>query len=198
MLKTTFLWLTLLLLSAGAITAQQSSYLDGRWTVKLMHRLEGENKAPIPNNGFWEAMGTNHLEVNYGFARYIEAGAHVGLSRSLVFSPPGTAPSAGEAFQYVFGANLNLHLLPLFVKSPDFRFDLYALGRLSSDYRKVFDAEPRRHQGIAGFGVGGAFYLTKHIGLNVEYVRNSFTGADNRALRSAWGTYHIGLAYKFR
>lgn len=186
-----------LALLAVSLPAQSPSPLNSRWTVKLMHRAGGENQASALGSKFWEAVGTNHLEVNYGFARYIEVGAHLGLSKRSVLASPVPPLTVESAFQYFFGANINIHLLPLLARSPDFRFDLYALGRLSDRYQKVFASEPRRHQGVAGAGGGLAFYLTRHIGLSAEYVRSSYTSASLRELHSPWNTYNIGLTYKF-
>lgn len=180
------------------LPAQNPSPIDGRWTVKLMHRLQQENKPHVFFNEFWEAVGTNQLEVNYGFARYVEVGAHLGVYKSSVAYLPGSQPYIENEFQYVYGANLNLHLLPLFVRSSDFRFDLYALGRLSNDARKLFNSEPRYHQGIAGVGAGLGVYPTRHIGLNAEYVRHSYTSSSSRAAYSPWSTVNLGVSIKFR
>lgn len=201
MIRKRFLALALLAFLAVSLSAQSPGHLDGRWTVKLMHSVV----KPTPNrpvSGFWEAAGVNLIEANYGFAKCLEGGIHFGGYGHTPwpgpYPPEITSPVSLEGVepQYIFGANLNVHPLPLLVRHR-LPIDLYGALRLRDEYQLRFEAIGREHVGMAGAGGGAAIYLGRHIGLNFEYLRYSLF-KERAFSQSSWDTYNLGLTYKFR
>lgn len=176
------------ILSLQSIEAQDS-YIKNRWNIKV-----GFTSYPglyVSNSGMKETYGNYRLEANYGILNFLEIGGYLGYSRRSSFLPvAGPLLYENQNIPF-FGANINLQLLPFFVKSHDFRFDLYLLGR----YGGVYYSSPENYYPYKGFlfqyqhGIGLAFYLWKHIGIFGEY---SFG-----VLAKPAGNLRVGLSVKF-
>ena len=176
------------ILTVGA----QDSYIKKRWNVKV-----GFASYPglfVSNSGMKETYGNYRLEANYGILNFLETGLYLGYSRTS--SQP--VPVAGQGLIYqnqntpFFGIGLNFHPLTFLIKEPDFRFDLYLMGR----YGGIYYSSPADYIPAKGFlfqyqhGIGLAFYLWKHIGVFGEY---SFG-----VLAKPAGNLRVGLSVKFK
>jgi len=195
--------LSLLLLISNLITFNtysQDSYLKNRWNIKVGHSrmakykpyqyyfLPGENK--ISNLRF---------ETNYGITDFLEAGVYGGLS--LMEIPVITEDVVGNNISryYSFdmfltpfyGLTINFHLLPFIIKKEDFRFDIYATGKIGGLFT-TSKVEYDLHGFESEYGIGGgiSFYPWKHVGFYTEYTFGKYFFQDNKNLR-------YGLSIKF-
>lgn len=167
----------------------KDSYIKNRWSIKV--GFTGYPGLYVSNSGMKETYGNYRLEANCGILNFLEIGGYLGYSRLSSYLPV-TGPFISENQNTpFFGVNINLQLLPFIVKSPDFRFDLYLLGR----YGGVYYSSPENYYPYKGFlfqyqhGIGMAFYLWKHIGIFGEY---SFG-----VLAKPAGNVRGGLTFKF-
>ncbi|MFA6129092.1 MAG: hypothetical protein WC699_17470 [Bacteroidales bacterium] len=168
----------------------QDSYVKNRWNFKAGYgNYEGWS---VSDRGVKNTFGNYRLEANYGILNFLETGLYVGYSR--ISSRP--VPVIGQGLIYqnqntpFFGIGLNFHPLTFLIKKPDFRFDLYLLGR----YGGIYYSSPEDYIPAKGLkfqnsqGVGLAFYFTKHIGVYTEY---SFSGLHVKS-----GNFRYGLSVK--
>ncbi|MFA9392191.1 MAG: hypothetical protein ACERKD_20435 [Prolixibacteraceae bacterium] len=77
------------------------------------------------------------------------------------------------------GVNANLHLLPFLVQQKNFRFDVYATGKLGGFY--LFTEEgmfpEKGHEWDYGLYAGAAFYFGRHWGCFGEYGIGKYTNS---------------------
>ena len=111
-----------------------------------------------------------HLGVNYGFFKYFEFGVNTAFSTS----------GLGIHKRLKYYANCNFHILPFFVDSDDFRFDLYLISKgggitffhsaytLENDGNNIDVEAHCTHNLYYGVGVGVAFYPFSHVGVFSE------------------------------
>lgn len=169
----------------------QDSYIKNRWNFKVGYAsYQGYF---VSNHGSKQTFGNYRLEANYGILNFLETGLYLGYSRTT--SMP--VPVVGQGLIYenqntpFFGIGLNFHPLTFLIKKPDFRFDLYLLGR----YGGIYYSSPADYIPAKGLkfqnsqGAGLAFYITKHIGVFTEY---SFSGLHVKS-----GNFRYGLSVKF-
>jgi hypothetical protein len=164
-------------------------YIKNRWTVKAS--TASYPGLLVTNHGQKLSYGNYRVEANYGLLNFLEIGGYLGYSRLTSYLPV-TGPFISENQNTpFFGVNLNLQLLSFIVKRPDFRFDLYLLGR----YGGVYYSSPENYYPYKGFlfqyhhGVGLAFYVRKHIGIFGEYSVG--------ILAKSSGNLRYGLCVKF-
>lgn len=179
-----FFILILPLIILSITVCAQDSYIKDRWNIKIGYSEYTSmllNVIPEKNDNY-------RIELNYGFHDEIEFGIYFGLSKMEV-SVPGSLPGSFESFNpktYFYGINCNYNLLPLIIKEDDFRFDLYATGKLGGMIIHYIDQKQFEYS----FGGGAAFYPLKHIGAFVEYTYGRYYYNDNKKLR-------YGLSIKF-
>jgi hypothetical protein len=149
----------------------QDSYIKNRWNITAAYQTEtSENTGNFSRHPFY------HLGVNYGVLKHFECGANLAFSLSDFSS---------NRLQYY--ANCNFHILPFWVDSDDFRFDLYLISKAggitffhsaysTTDINDNFiDVEAHRtHNLYYGGGAGVAFYPFRHIGVFAEYTYEKF------------------------
>ncbi len=164
----------------------------------IKHRLNFKAGYARYNEGIWingirETFGNYRIEANYGFQKYIETGIYLGYSK-IDFAELDQSDSShfGDECKVPFyGINLNFHLLPFIIKKEDFRFDFYLTGKFGGLYFSTPDYYYHHgHKNEYGFGAGLSFYMTKHIGLYLEYCYGKYYFNDNMKLR-------YGLTLKF-
>lgn len=168
----------------------QNSYIKDRWNIKLGYSLYSTNMI----SGLNRVMAKNfRIEANYGVLNFIESGAYLGYSKFDCFKVDLVHMTSvhAEPPAIFYGLNCNLHVLPLFIKENDFRFDLYLTGKLGGMYiasREGF--KPHGNQSEYSVGGGVAFYLLKHLGCFAEYTYGKYYYKDYEKFR-------YGLSIKF-
>jgi hypothetical protein len=178
----TLLFFLILFQCFQSVNAQDSN-IKGRWNGKLGYYNYPKRDA----KGGSSITPTIRMEANYGFTKYIEAGAYIGLARpeSLVFEYTDSTTSALGKFTFMpsYGANVNFHLLPLFIEKNDFRFDLYVAAKLGGHYCSVPEGNFPAHGHMTeyGIGLGFSFYLFKHLGIFAEYSYGQYDYFDETA-----------------
>ena len=162
----------------------QDSPIKNRWTIKAYeskYRL-GQRAASRLNEYSYTSDFHHTLELNYGISKNIELGIYSGFS----------SKSYGKAIS--MGIQTNYHILPLFIKAKDFRFDAYLSGRLGTYwYKSIYiNSPPETSYSLEySLGAGAAFYPLKHLGVFCEYHWGDFSSNLNQY-------YKLGLIYKFR
>ena len=128
-------WLLCLICAISA--SAQNSFIKGRWNGKLGYY----NYPKRDNNGSSSITPTLRLEANYGFPKYIEAGAYFGfgIPESMIFTyTDSTTTGVGNfTFMPFYGIDVNFHILPLFIEKNDFRFDLYVVRYRKEIFRRM-------------------------------------------------------------
>ena len=182
----------------------QNPYLKGRWNGKLGYYSYPKRD----NNGSSSITPTLRLEANYGFTKYIEAGAYFGFSRpeSMIFTyTDSTTTGVGNfTFMPFYGVNVNFHILPLFMDKNDFRFDLYIAAKFGGHFCSVPAGNFPSHGNMAeyGLGLGFSFYIFKRLGIFAEYSYGQYDYFDEKAFNRynevPQTALRYGLTMKFK
>jgi hypothetical protein len=136
-------------------------------------------------------VGNFRIEANYGIRKFIEAGVYLGYSKINSIGKRDSILTLTERPAIFYGINCNLHLFPLFVKENDFRFDLYLSGKYGGlTFTSPKGFYPGGTESEYSLGVGGSFYLTKHLGVYGEYTYGKYFFKDNSKFR-------YGITLKF-
>jgi hypothetical protein len=165
-MKTKFLFIWILIMISLATATAQNSYLKGRWNIKsgISFYPQRSDHDPKPIN--------LRFEANYGVGSVLEAGVYLGIGRYTYWLPlENNSRTALRTISPFYGIQTNFHLLPLFIKKNDFRFDFYLTGKYGGNYLNIpkgSDPQPGHHTEYS-FGGGLAFYLWKHTGFYFEY-----------------------------
>lgn len=184
--------LFLILLSNLILTFSfgQDSYLKNRWNFKVGYSRYGTNRSI----NYKQITAPNYrIEANYGIRNLIEPGVYFGYSKfeSSKINWGDSTIMQNDSPAFFYGINCNFHLLPLFVKEDDFRFDLYLTGKIGGLYiASPTGFVPNGSESEYGLGGGLSFYLWKHLGVYVEYSYGKYFFKDNSKLR-------YGLTTKF-
>ena len=152
----------------------QDSPIKNRWTIKAYgskYKL-GENAASRLKKDPYTTDYFHNLELNYGISKNIEFGIYSGIFQKYY--------SDG----LLVGIQTNYHILPLFINAKDFRFDIYLCGKLGVYTNSIYPLD-------VGLGIGGAFYLFKHLGVFYEYLWGDMPYVSNQSFK-------LGVVYKFR
>lgn len=164
----------------------QSSPIKNRYTIKtsMSMNLYGRNLGFI--DYFERTDKYYHIEGCYGINRFIEPGLYLGYS--------GNKSSANRVLY--FGVQSNFHLLPIFIKADNFRFDVYSSVKLGAcknlpPYEKYYSNKIAYKTGTYG---GLTFYPFKKLGLFSEYGK-CWTYSEYGIFDVA--NFRLGLTYKF-
>ena len=158
-----------------------SSYIKNRWSIKAGYSKSFP--ATIQQiSSYWPLVKT---EVNYGINNFIEIGGGLGYSPSIVINDKKSSQTYSQRSNiFIYGLNVNFHLLPLVVKSKDFRIDLYSSGKIGGYFTNL--KSKSNYTGVDyGIYAGAAFYFSKHLGIFGEY------GFGNKT------NLRYGLSFKF-
>jgi len=144
----------------------QESYINKRLNFKMGY-------ARYPEASLGENTSNFRIGANYGFTDYIEAGIYVGygIHNNYYRVTPGEGTMMFNSNTLFYGINGNFHILPYFIKKPNFRFDVYASGKLGA-YNSFAPENSILSNGMAlDYGIYGgvSFYPWKHLGLYAEY-----------------------------
>jgi len=182
-------------------TFGQDSYIKSRWNIKTGFSRNNSGVTGVPKGVY---AGNLHAEANYGFSNYIEAGVYLGYSpvdvyTEMTFDSMGRVTSA-SIYNYAmpsYGLNVNVHVLPFFVKSDDFRFDYYITLKYGGRYiTSPKDNQWRGHYSEYGIGNGLSFYIFKRLGVYVEYSFGNYNITDETPIRDN-KKLSLGFTFKF-
>jgi len=156
--------------------------IQNRWNIKANYSIYNTSAS------FLFSEKTNiRLELNYGFNSCLEVGIYGGIqtfftSKTVegVLTPKtGTAPT--------FGAQVNFHLLPLFVQNPNSRWELYLTAKyggvifihretkgITADGTPFYFPKANEYKHEYCMGVGGGVYFWKVFGLYAELGLGEF------------------------
>lgn len=159
-----------------------------RWVVKASvsaYRVHDLDK-PFVLLGQYESFINDRqmnyrIEGSYGLNKYLEVGISLGLQNYRWYTAGDIYYDEDDGSQYffpqthsgiapVFGLNLNFQILPLFIKEPICRWDLYMFAKYGGcllfhkEYEFVGYQDSKYRQEY-GAGVGIAYYFKNRIGL---------------------------------
>jgi hypothetical protein len=166
----------------------QDSYIKHRWNFKASYSRYNTNIRTYRER---IQVGNFRIEANYGIRKFIETGVYLGYSKINSIGHRDSILTLTERPAIFYGINCNLHLFPLFVKENDFRFDLYLTGKYGGlTFTSPKSFYPGGTESEYSLGVGGSFYLTKHLGVYGEYTYGKYFFKDNSKFR-------YGITLKF-
>lgn len=151
---------------SSKLNYSQNPYIKDRWSFK-------SGISFYPQRSEHDSKSINlRIEANYGFWGLLEAGVYLGIGRYTYWTPmENNSRTALKSISPFYGIQTNFHLLPLFIKKHDFRFDLYLTGKYGGNYLNIPEgSDPQSgHHTEYSFGGGLAFYLWRHTGFYAEY-----------------------------
>jgi hypothetical protein len=190
-----FMVLILFLLTLFSVNAQTNdSYysIKNRWTVKASvsrYKTAFTRDAFMYVGDFFlgnpnRKMANFKVEANYGIAKFIEIGLFTGFQHyewiNLIEEgvDDGTGLIGGvselrESFAPLFGATINFHVLPFFVKSKNCHWDLYLTAKYGGCYlphKELYSPyyPYGKYRQEYGLGLGISYYIKNIIGFYAE------------------------------
>jgi hypothetical protein len=228
--------IAVMFLFVGFSHAQNYS-IKNRWNVKAGYSRYGNGTyavSKIDNTKLVQKSSSNfRIEGNYGIISCLELGLYAGI---MAYPVPRILHVQGEysestghiveieyspdkmetATAPTFGININFHILPLFVKKEDCRWDLYVSAKYGGCFltkaQRLPDLVLRSYKHEYGAGLGGSVYFWKVFGLFTEcsFGQYSFFGQYSLPVdinipfigQSFFWSYHFnlrgGLTFKWR
>lgn len=214
-LKRILVFLTFLFVILSFGHAQNYSNKN-RWNTKLSLSVNKTNKIYSQRDlltGFKPRLNVR-TECNYGVLNWLELGCYLGFMRHQTEHGPCIA------FAPTFGMNVNVHLLPFWVKNKDCRWELYLTAKYGGAYlinysptpydaihiypsasrgydSSFFYAEPNynhyRHE--FGVGIGGGVYFWDVFGIYFETLVGQYSYFPE--LFNSYYTIRAGVEFKF-
>ncbi|MEG1573008.1 MAG: hypothetical protein RR328_05590 [Bacteroidales bacterium] len=165
---------------AQSISPSKNELKDKSKPYQMGHYLNDRLSLKI---GYKYRWGLN-IELNYAFLNILEVGLYTGIDRYYADPDPdsiyrdeqgvlhaiqNTYPTESP-FALLMGANLNIHILPLFIPKNRFRFDLYISNKFYTAY--VFLPKDYPCERFLPFhaetGLGFSCYFTPRFGMYIE------------------------------
>ena len=200
----------IILLCFSVNLAGQNLSVKGRWNIKASYapyKEFHENYDPfffIEGSKLFDdrrfARQPNlRIELNYGVLNWLETGVYLGFMMYRYLPWPTdfwfTPDKLKYAYAPTFGLNVNVHLLPFFVKKQKCIWDFYIPVRYGGcyltkwmDYKYGFpdaqigswddiDGPPseNKYRHEYGAGLGGGVYIKNIIGLYIELLGGQFS-----------------------
>ena len=199
----------LLLIFAVSVKSQTLS-VKGRWNIKAgvsQYKLTTARRRLIEFD--WSETSLTYkskwnvrAEVNYGIFKWLEAGIYLGLM-GYEYTPTYSIADTKTAVAPTFGVNVNIHILPFFVKNPKCKWDFYIPLKYGGnyipkveyisfalintwdnkcrnmtwdeyfEYKKTLRPIKYRHE--YGAGLGAAVYIKNIIGFYAEVMGGQFS-----------------------
>jgi len=214
----------------SVIVTGQNLSIKGRWNIKVSYSLYkefNENYDPLFviegsklfGDDRFAKQSNPRIEVNYGVLNWLETGVYIGFmmyrylpySEEFWFNPDDLK----YAYAPTFGVNINVHILPFFVKNPKCHWDFYIPLRYGGCYLTKWldgkygiameelgtwddvDGEPANHKyrHEYGAGLGAAVYIKNIMGFYIELLRGQFSYWPE-LVKSPY-SIRFGLAAKF-
>ncbi len=144
----------------------QKKKVNNPWTIKTSYF-----RTPIID---FEEIEMNNfdLEADYRLFKAIDVGIYSGFGW---FKLGFDKYSRKYYHQIHLGANANLHILPLFVKSDELKIDFYLVGKLGVIYTDNSYYLPENNYNLAwATYFGTAYYFGRHFGIFVELGKAEF------------------------
>ena len=178
----TFIAIIAVLLYSPLINAQANNSvysIKNRWTIKAsvsQYRtaFDGDPFMYVGDffyNDLNRRMINFKVETNYGITKFMEIGFFTGFQHYEWINE--NSETKNLSFAPLFGANLNFHVLPFFVKSPKCNWDLYLTAKYGGCFlpHKEWESPSNpyskyRHEYGLGLGIG--YYIKNIIGIFVE------------------------------
>jgi len=217
--------------SQELLVKNQTLSVKGRWNIKAGFSLYKITTATARLIEFdWTKNGLRYkrkfnvrVEANYGIFKWLEAGLYIGLMGYEYGIPPNFLPNELDAVAPTFGVNVNIHILPFFVKNPKCKWDFYIplkyggnyIPKVSDivfdkiqnwddlaanmtddefiEYCKTLNRSKYRHE--YGAGLGAAVYIKNIMGFYVEVMGGQFSYI-NQLVKSPYNI-RVGLTAKF-
>ena len=185
--------------------------IKNRWNTKLSMSFNRTNEPNDPWHSHPIRARLNvRAECNYGILDWLELGGYLGYIRHR-------SSSNLVNFAPVLGINVNVHLLPFWVKNKDCRWELYLTAKYgtaylitytpfiidgiiidmeTSDTSYIYIGEnPNCSRQIFGAGVGGGVYFWNLFGLYAEVMGGQYSYFPEAC--KSYYTVRIGIEFKF-
>lgn len=153
------------MLFAALCLAAHGQEKTDRYAVGL-----GYSRVYVPDFGFHRGnLGELKIEGNYAVNNFLGGGVYMGYTVSKQHTGWRVSENIivtdghENCGVFLYGVNVNFHLLPLFV--PASRFDVYLTAKLGGYHI----AEVKKNGITANFGMGVSYRLFRHAGLFAEY-----------------------------
>jgi len=190
--------------------AGQNLSVKGRWNIKASYSLYKEFNENYDVAFFIEGsklfgdrrfakQSNPRIEANYGVLNWLETGAYLGFMMYRYLPKPTGFMFSPDDLKYAyaptFGININVHLLPFFVKKQNCIWDFYIPVRYGGCYlirwadgdtgvllsqMKTWDnvggmPSENKYRHEYGAGLGGAVYIKNIMGFYVELLGGQFS-----------------------
>lgn len=162
------------------VCAQKSSYIKNRITFDISYVRMNYYMVPDYKN----MKNGVSLSANYGLTKFMESGFYY--------------YKYNEAFNSLNFAGIQnrFHVLPFFIESNNryFRLDTYVFNQTGLFFAKSdYYSSKTFHSDI---GIGSSFYLSKNIGINLEY-KWGFLLSKHVKNHNFQNGLKLGLNFKF-
>jgi hypothetical protein len=174
----------------------QDSYIKDRLSFQV--GTSHVKRDVIYFNGSGPDLYTSYYTVSgyYGISRWAEVGAFFGYNSFIPSAKTLDFNSDGSVFSY--GIASKHHLLPWIIKKESFRFDVYVPLNVGASYSTPYHYIPENTEACISSGLGIAGYITKHIGLFVEYDYTYWFNKRKRDFdKNTKHRLYYGIALKF-
>lgn len=165
----------------------------GHWNIKLGTTFSPQLKKLYGRMYSFQYDPEFVLGINYGVAKFLEAGLYVGQEKYWIFPEnlgEGQTYTGSKDNSLLYGAQCNLHFSQFIPYIPHF-LDLYLNGNLGLQrYKPIIGFVPNNTQFRYGLAAGGAVYILNNVGVFVEY------GIRKTSWRHI-GDMKYGLSIKF-
>lgn len=163
----------------------QDTGVKNRWNIKTTYFTTGTKEDS-------KKMHNLIAEGNYGIFKVMEVGGYIGYG-------------FGNWKDLLYGGNLNIHILPIFIESSNLRLDIYASGKIGiGNMEKEMYNKPsiKQNELTWGYYLGASYYLFKHFGFYIEtgyeqFTSFEFTSYSDKQLVKTGFNMRLGLTYKF-
>lgn len=156
--------------------------------------------------GISNQKGLNfRVEADYAPCQYVEVGLSTGFLYYQYAHEILSTESTGyslilNAFAPLFGLNVNVQLLPIFIKAPTCRWDLYLTANYSGCFaiHREYDfllIPTKLYRQVYGLGLGLGYYFKNIIGIYGEFAVGNYSYFPDYLEHNV--NFKIGICAKF-
>lgn len=215
----------LVFLSTLSFHSYSQYSIQNRWNLKASVSMHRSNDMDIPFITIgdpimvYKPRFNARVDFNYGILNCLEIGVYLGFMRHYANRIDTIFWESYPEVTYAptFGINVNFHLLPLWVKNENSRWELYLTAKYGGvylikwygykDYNATgawhefdeeiptfyFNLKHYRHE--FGLGIGGGVYFWKVFGVYAEFLVGKFSYFHD--MKPSYYTARIGAEVKF-